>query len=80
MTAMRFKVGHAIRLEVSSSNFPCYDANPNTGGRLATEDPIDARIATQIVYHQPGRESRLVLTVDAAKTAATRNGGGSPNS
>jgi predicted acyl esterase len=64
---MRFKAGHAIRLEVSSSNFPCYDANPNTGGRLATEDPIDARMATQIVYHQLGRESRLVLTVGESR-------------
>ncbi len=62
-TAMRFKAGHAIRLEVSSSNFPCYDANPNTGAALATEDPINAQLATQIVYHQPGRESRLLLTV-----------------
>jgi len=66
-TAMRFKAGHAIRLEVSSSNFPCYDANPNTGGRLATEEPIDARLATQIVYHQPDRESRLILTVGPSR-------------
>jgi predicted acyl esterase len=64
---MRFKAGHAIRLEVSSSNFPCYDANPNTGGRLAAEAPIDPRLATQIIYHQPDRESRLILTVGQSR-------------
>ncbi|MEO8076560.1 MAG: CocE/NonD family hydrolase C-terminal non-catalytic domain-containing protein [Acidobacteriota bacterium] len=30
-TSNLFKVGHRIRLEVSSSNFPMFDRNPNTG-------------------------------------------------
>ncbi|MFW6447929.1 MAG: CocE/NonD family hydrolase [Halobacteriota archaeon] len=33
-TANRFKTGHRIRLDISSSNWPRFDANPNTGGPL----------------------------------------------
>ena len=30
-TSNRFKRGHRIRIDISSSNFPHFDANPNTG-------------------------------------------------
>lgn len=36
-TANKFSPGHKIRLDISSSNFPKFDINPNTG-----ENPIDA--------------------------------------
>ena len=36
-TSMVFFKGHRIRLEVSSSNFPRFDRNPNTGNRIASE-------------------------------------------
>jgi putative CocE/NonD family hydrolase len=61
VTSNLFKAGHRIRLEISSSNFPRYDRNPNTGGPFGE----DARLqrAEQTVYHDPGRPSRLVLPI-----------------
>jgi putative CocE/NonD family hydrolase len=59
--AMRFAAGLAMRLEISSSSFPAYNVNPNTGGRMATTDPLDARLATQLVFHDRHRQSRLRL-------------------
>src|SRR5258708_33713803 len=42
-TSMLFKQGHRIRIEVSSSNFPRYDRNTNTGRDAATDDShVDA--------------------------------------
>jgi uncharacterized protein len=56
-----FLPGHRIRLEVSSSNFPRYDRNPNTGAPFAT----DATTATarQTVFHAPDAASHLILPV-----------------
>ena len=65
-TARCFACGHAIRLEVSSSNFPTYDVNSNTEARGVDADPFSARVATQVVYHTPARASRLrLLTIGA---------------
>ncbi len=60
-TAYRFSPGEAVRLEVSSSNFPKFDRNLNTGRLLAAETQI--RTARQAVHHGPERPSRLVLPV-----------------
>lgn len=56
-----FLAGHRLRLEVSSSNFPRYDRNPNTGAPFAT----DARTvsARQTVFHDAAKPSRLILPV-----------------
>ena len=60
-TSMIFLKGHRVRLEVSSSNYPRFDRNPNTGQRIATEtNPIPA---TQRVYHGPDTPSRVILPV-----------------
>jgi uncharacterized protein len=60
-TAVLFARGHRVRLEVSSSNYPRYDANPNTGGAIATErHPLPA---TQNLFHGPEYPSSLVLPV-----------------
>lgn len=60
-TAVRFQPGHRIRLEISSSNAPRYDANPNTGAVIAAErNPVPA---TQRVLHTPAYPSALVLPV-----------------
>ncbi len=40
-TSNVFKAGHQIRLEVSSSNFPRFDRNTNTGGVIASDDGPD---------------------------------------
>ncbi|UCE19662.1 MAG: CocE/NonD family hydrolase [Gemmatimonadota bacterium] len=60
-TAIRIPKGNALRLEISSSNFPKFDRNPNTG-----VDPISAtefRTAKQKVYMSPKYPSHIVLTV-----------------
>jgi putative CocE/NonD family hydrolase len=62
-TAAVIAAGHRIRLEVSSSNFPRFDRNTNTGGVIATEGEADLRQAVNRVHHTQVRPSRLVLPV-----------------
>jgi putative CocE/NonD family hydrolase len=61
VTGNVFQKGHRIRIEVSSSNFPRFDRNPNTGGPIA--DSTELRKATQTVYHDARRPSYLLLPV-----------------
>jgi len=56
-----FLPGHRIGLDVSSSNFPRFDRNLNTG--LDNERTVEMRVAQQTVYHSGDRPSRLVLPV-----------------
>jgi putative CocE/NonD family hydrolase len=63
VTSNVFLPGHRIRLEVSSSNFPRYDRNTNTGGVISGESPADAVAARNTVLHGPSRPSRLILPV-----------------
>jgi putative CocE/NonD family hydrolase len=56
-----FRIGHRIRLEVSSSNFPRFDANPNTGETPAIATDVVA--AMQTVHHSAARPSRVTLPV-----------------
>lgn len=60
-TANVFLPGHRIRLEVSSSNFPRYDRNPNTGAPFGTD--ATTIVATQTVFHTADAPSQLVLPV-----------------
>jgi len=60
-TSMLFRRGHRIRVEVSSSNFPRYDRNPNTGGDIPTE--VSTAVATQTVYHDADSPSRIILPI-----------------
>jgi len=60
-TSHLFKAGHRLRLEVSSSNFPRYDRNPNTGHDLFADAEL-AR-AHQSVFHDSRYGSRVVLPV-----------------
>ena len=59
--ACRFDAGHRLRLEVSSSNFPKFDPNPNTGRPVATE--TESRVAIQEVLHDREHPSALQLHV-----------------
>ena len=54
-----FLAGHQLRVEVSSSNFPKYDRNPNTGGSIADETRLVA--ARQRIYHGAAHASRVEL-------------------
>ena len=56
-----FGEGHRVRLEISSSNFPRYDRNLNTGGN--NFDESEAVVATNAVHHGAESPSRLVLPV-----------------
>lgn len=60
-TANVFKAGHRVRLEVSSSNFPRFDRNPNTGHELFAD--AETRPAMQTVLHDRAFASHLVLPV-----------------
>jgi hypothetical protein len=63
ITSNVFRPGHRIRLEVSSSNFPRYDRNSNTGGVIAEESADQVTVAVNRVLHGPAYPSRLVLPV-----------------
>ena len=52
-----------VRLDISSSDFPQWDRNPNTGAPTGTHGPAEAFVATQIVLHDAEHPSRLVLPV-----------------
>lgn len=60
-TSNLFRAGHRIRLEISSSNFPRFDRNLNTGNGSATD--TETRIAHQTVFHDAQRPSYLCLPV-----------------
>jgi putative CocE/NonD family hydrolase len=53
--------GHRLRVEVSSSNFPRFDRNLNTGGK--NYDETTFKVARNSVYHTSAHLSRLVLPV-----------------
>ncbi|EFC85769.1 CocE/NonD family hydrolase [Parafrankia sp. EUN1f] len=63
VTSNVFLTGHRIRLDISSSNFPHYDRNSNTGGVIATEAVEDMVVADNTVHHGGARPSRLILPV-----------------
>ena len=60
-TSNVFAAGHRIRLDVSSSNFPRFDVNPNTGGPLGRDRRLV--IAENAIYHDPEHPSHIVLPV-----------------
>ncbi len=68
VTSNVFRKGHRIRVEISSSNFPRFDRNPNTGRPIADETGL--RTANQVVYHDRKRASYVLLPVIPAEPAA----------
>ena len=65
VTSNVFLKGHRIRVEISSSNFPRFDRNPNTGGLVA--DAARLLKANQTVYHDNEHPSCVVLMVMPGK-------------
>lgn len=68
-TANTFAAGHRIRLDVSSSNFPRFDVNTNTG-----EPEAAARrtaVATNTVHLDAGRPSHLRVWLEGGADALT---------
>ena len=60
-TSNVFKKGHQIRLEISSSNFPRFDRNTNTGNPIGEDK--DYVSALETVYHNADYPSHVVLPV-----------------
>ncbi len=60
-TAWTFKEGHSIRVQISSSNFPRFDRNLNTGLHLTKSTEL--RVAHQQIYHTAEYPSCVVLPV-----------------
>jgi uncharacterized protein len=60
-TCETFKVGHRIRLEISSSAFPKYSRNLNTGEALGTTGKM--LTAEQTIYHDAQHPSHVTLPV-----------------
>ncbi|MBI3825214.1 MAG: CocE/NonD family hydrolase [Candidatus Rokubacteria bacterium] len=60
-TSNVFGAGHRIRLDVSSSNYPRFDVNPNTGEPLWAS-PL-TRVATNRIHHDAAHPSHLTLPV-----------------
>ena len=60
-TSNVFKAGHRIRVEVSSSNFPRFDRNPNTGREPSEE--VELRSAVQTIFHSGPHPSHITLPV-----------------
>jgi putative CocE/NonD family hydrolase len=61
VTSNYFEAGHRIRIEVSSSNFPRFDRNLNTGGR--NFDESKSVIARNAVHHSRQYPSEVKITV-----------------
>jgi len=59
-----FKTGHRIQVDITSSNFPRRDRNPNTGHELYVIDKrTDTLIANNTIYHNAANPSYIVLPV-----------------
>ena len=62
-TANVFQPGHRIRVDITSSNFPQFDRNPNTGEDLGASSRV--RTAAQTVHYGAARASHILLPVVA---------------
>ncbi|MCA9877737.1 MAG: CocE/NonD family hydrolase, partial [Thermomicrobiales bacterium] len=60
-TSNLFKAGHRIGLEVSSSNFPRFDRNLNTGHELGQD--AEMQPAVQTIFHDSDHPSKLTLPI-----------------
>jgi putative CocE/NonD family hydrolase len=58
---VRIAAGNRLRVTVSSSDFPQWDRNLNTGGDLFSERPSAAVVATQTVLHNTAHASHLTV-------------------
>jgi uncharacterized protein len=69
-TSNVFRKGHMMRLEVSSSNFPRFDRNLNTGADQATSRQFVS--ATNTILHDAEHPSALLVSVIPAGAATPR--------
>jgi putative CocE/NonD family hydrolase len=69
-TSNIFKRGHRVRVDVSSSNFPRFDVNPNTGEPL--NNNRRTVVATNTIYHDAEHPSHILLPVIPASQVKGR--------
>ena len=62
-TSQVFRAGHRLRVDISSSNFPCFDRNPGNGAPAATAEARDFVVAEQTICHDSGHPSYITLPV-----------------
>lgn len=72
-TSNAFAAGHQIRIEVSSSDFPHFERNLNTGGN--NYDEKDPLVAHNVIHHGPQYPSSVVLPVISAPATANVGAG-----
>jgi putative CocE/NonD family hydrolase len=60
-TSNVFLKGHKIRVEISSSNFPKFDRNPNTGNKFGMD--AEMKKAEQAIFHSREYPSHILLPV-----------------
>ena len=60
-TSLLFQKGHRIRVDISSSNFPRFDVNPNTGEPL--NDNRRSAVAVNTIYEDAAHPSQILLPV-----------------
>jgi putative CocE/NonD family hydrolase len=60
-TGNLFKKGHRIRLEISSSNFPTFLPNANTGNDIGSD--AERKVARQTIFHDAKHPTHVVLPV-----------------
>ncbi|MEE9184123.1 MAG: CocE/NonD family hydrolase [Acidimicrobiia bacterium] len=70
-TCQTFRKDHRIRVEISSSAFPKYDRNPNTGEPL--DKTASMQTADEKIYHDEEHPSFILLPVVPPKTAPAPN-------
>ena len=56
-----FRRGHVVRLDISSSAFPKYDRNPNTGNRFGIDTEL--KVAQQKIHHTLTHPSQIILPI-----------------
>jgi uncharacterized protein len=68
-TSNYFEAGHRLRIEVSSSNFPRFDRNLNTGGN--NFDEANGRVAHNAVHHSRQYPSQITITTVASRAPSS---------
>jgi len=72
-TANLFRKGHRIRVEISSSYYPYYLRNLNSGAdNIGLVSESDAKVATQTIHHGPRYPSHIVLPVIPPRGSVSR--------
>jgi putative CocE/NonD family hydrolase len=62
-TSVLIPAGHRLALHVSSSSFPEWEPNPNTGAPIGTDTAADLSVARQTIFHDARHPSRVILPV-----------------